>query len=59
MEKDIFDLDLKIQTSKSNVEPNSIRLTFGCSGGVASKALCSRAMCDGIVITKNYGYCDA
>ncbi|MCY9135593.1 MULTISPECIES: FDLD family class I lanthipeptide [Bacillus subtilis group] len=59
MKKDMFDLDLKIQSSKGEVEPNSIRLTFGCTGGVASKALCSRAMCDGIVITKNYGYCEA
>jgi len=49
MSNDMFDLDLKVQSNSGDVEPNTIRLTTGC-GGLASKSLCTRALCDGLSI---------
>ncbi|MBB2483418.1 hypothetical protein H5P36_25015 [Bacillus sp. APMAM] len=46
MEKDMFDLDLKVSSSKEVVEPNTItpiRITttcWGCAGPIISRKTC-------------------
>ncbi|HHW39228.1 MAG TPA: hypothetical protein GXX18_18740 [Bacillales bacterium] len=43
MTKDMFDLDLKVNSSNDFVEPNTIRITTtcaGCGGPVLSRIAC-------------------